>query len=105
MKCSQGALSVVGRLAAGKIHTLITAHAANDMISHVSHVLYNYSEPRLDTYCADDESYISPVNSKFGCEIYNGTVMDCSEWSALLNTSQLEDAIRRCPVACGVLCV
>lgn len=52
--------------------------------------------------CIDDNSYSSPVNPSFGCEIYAGT--NCSIWEPMLNPSQIDDMYSRCPVSCTVPC-
>ena len=50
--------------------------------------------------CYDDPSYKAPFGSgDCGCELFQGT--DCSNWSALLSCSQLDEVFDRCPDSCG----
>ena len=54
------------------------------------------------TQCSDDETYISPCNPNFGCELYSNT--DCFMWGALLTHEHLQDVFTHCPITCGVPC-
>jgi len=60
------------------------------------------STSKSPTQCSDDETYISPCNTNFGCELYRNT--DCFMWGALLNDEHLQDVFTSCPVTCGVPC-
>lgn len=51
-----------------------------------------------DSSCEDDNEYVSPVNQKFGCNLYDGT--DCSIWFAFLNSAQIQEMLDRCPKSC-----
>lgn len=52
--------------------------------------------------CFDDITYRSPINSIFGCNLYCGT--ECSKWSVLLSTDQMQELFTRCPDTCKVPC-
>jgi len=52
--------------------------------------------------CVDDETYRSPINENFGCEVYCGT--DCAQWDNILNITELQEIFDRCPVTCHVPC-
>lgn len=56
------------------------------------------SPPSKDLVCIDNAEYVSPVNPKFGCELYNGT--DCSIWQAFLNDEQMKDMFKQCSDSC-----
>ena len=52
--------------------------------------------------CHDVESYRSPIND-LQCSHHNGT--DCFQWRFLgLDSDQLEELLRSCPVSCGIDC-
>eukprot|EP00979_Chaetoceros_neogracilis_P011256 scaffold2727_cov275-Chaetoceros_neogracile.AAC.27 len=54
------------------------------------------------TQCKDDPYYDSPFGINCGCELFKGT--NCSDWSALLNATQVQNIWDSCPVSCGVDC-
>jgi len=56
----------------------------------------------LDSECIDDQTYISPANSNFGCEIYDGNCLTL--WVSFLTPEQIDEALKRCPMSCGVPC-
>jgi hypothetical protein len=52
------------------------------------------------TVCEDDESYISPINPKYGCKLYCET--DCNKFVTLLVGTEVQDMFSSCPLSCGL---
>ena len=50
--------------------------------------------------CVDDELYVSPINTKYGCKLYCDT--DCNMWHPLLTDLEMEDVLSSCPLSCGL---
>lgn len=56
-----------------------------------------------DTTCVDDPTYVSPINSAFGCEFHLFTPQDCLYWCPVhISPDELVELLDRCPHSCGL---
>ena len=50
--------------------------------------------------CIDDDDYVSPINSDLGCEFHADASLSCSDFEVVLSSTELEELLLRCPLAC-----
>ena len=54
--------------------------------------------------CSDDATYISPINKKYGCDLYNSTNCDCYTFKDLMTLQEMQELFSSCPKTCDVAC-
>ena len=54
--------------------------------------------------CSDNENYTSPINSGYGCELYDCPNYDCYMFKGFMTAEELQDLFTSCPQTCGVPC-